>query len=126
MSLEVRTLRHFLESDQVIDCDCSNYWVCSHSGRLHLEMAIQRLGWDFDFYSGRTALAAHVYCSVCGKYHPTFRLGWKERPETYTGTHGAGAVATSVLKIPLPRTMWNEPIDWRQGGARLRKFGPRR
>ena len=25
--IEVRTLRQFLESDQVIDCDCSNYWL---------------------------------------------------------------------------------------------------
>ena len=52
-TLEVRTLRQFLESDQVIDCDCSNYWHCTHTGPLRLERAIQRLGWDFDFYVGR-------------------------------------------------------------------------
>ena len=89
-TFEVRTLRQFLESDQVIDCDCSNYWVCAHTGPLRLEMAIQRLGWEFDFYAGREQLAAHVYCSICGKRRPTFRLGWKERPDTYSGSHGAG------------------------------------
>lgn len=52
-------------------------------------MAIQRLGWEFDFYAGRETLAGHVYCSICGKRRPTFRLGWKTRPNTYTGTHGA-------------------------------------
>jgi hypothetical protein len=69
--LQVRTLREFLESDQVIDCDCSNYWVCSHTGPLRIELAIQRLGWEFDFYAGREILAAHVYCSVCGKRRRT-------------------------------------------------------
>ena len=98
-SIEVRTLRQFLESDQVIDCDCSNYWICSHTGALRIEIAIQRLGWEFDFYAGREALAERVYCSICGKRRPTFRLGWKSRPETYTGTHGAGAAVRSVLDV---------------------------
>lgn len=128
-SLEVRTLRQFLESDQVIDCDCSNYWVCAHTGPLRIEMAVQRLGWEFDFYAGREALAAHVYCSMCGRFHPTFRLGWKMRPETYTGTHGAGAEVRSVLKVaahPQELARWVEPDDWRRGGGSIRKFGPRR
>ena len=59
-TLQVRTLRQFLESDQVIDCDCSNYWECAHTGPLRIEMAIQRLGWEFDFYAGREALAERV------------------------------------------------------------------
>lgn len=125
-AIEVRTLRQFLESDQVIDCDCSNYWMCSHSGPLRIEMAVQRLGWDFDFYSGRGVLAAHVYCSVCGKFHPTFRLGWKTRPSTYTGTHGAGVLVRSVLAAPSPLPEWDEPEDWVTGGVNSRKFGPRR
>ena len=123
-TLQVRTLRQFLESDQVIDCDCSNYWVCAHTGPLRIEMAVQRLGWEFDFYVGREALAAHVYCSVCGKFHPTFRLGWKTRPETYTGTHGAGAVVRSVLSVERHSTAWEEPEDWLRGGTNVRKFGP--
>lgn len=69
-SLEVRTLRQSLESDQVIDCGCSNYWLCSHTGALRIEMAVQRLGREFDFYVGREVLAAHVYCSVCGSSTP--------------------------------------------------------
>ena len=101
LKYEVRTLRQFLESDQLIDCDCSNYWVCSHSGPLKLELAVQALGWDFDFHARREELAARVYCSVCGKRHPTFRLGWKRRPAAYTSAHGAGAVARSVLSPPL-------------------------
>src|SRR3569623_280311 len=52
-TLQIRTLRQFLESDQVIDCNCSNYWECTHSGPLRIEMAVQRLGWEFDFYAGR-------------------------------------------------------------------------
>src|SRR3569833_3564689 len=98
-TLQVRTLRQFLESDQVIDCDCSNYWECAHSGPLRIEMAVQRLGWEFDFYAGRAILASQVYCSVCGKYHPTFRLGWKTRPNTYTGTHGVGVVLVCVFFV---------------------------
>lgn len=125
-TFEVRTLRQFLESDQVIDCDCSNYWVCSHTGPLRLELAVQRLGWDFDFYERRTELAAKVYCSVCGKHHPTFRLGWKTRPAAYTGTHGAGAAARSVLAAPERQPDWMEPSDWKVGGASVRRFGPRR
>jgi len=39
-TLEVRNLLQFLDSDQVIDCDCSNYWVCSHTGPLRIELAI--------------------------------------------------------------------------------------
>lgn len=126
-TFEVRTLRQFLESDQVIDCDCSNYWICAHSGSLRLEMAVQRLGWDFDFYSGREVLAARVYCSVCGTYHPTFRLGWKDKPTTYTGAHGAGMAKRSVLHPPAvepPR--WSEPPDWLKGGTNVRRFGPGR
>lgn len=125
-TFEVRTLRQFLESDQVIDCDCSNYWVCAHTGRLKIEVAILRLGRDFDFYARRVELAAHVYCSACGQYHPTFRLGWKTRPETYTGAHGAGAVVRSVLRSPAPMPDWPEPADWRSGGTNIRRFGPRR
>jgi hypothetical protein len=125
-SIEVRTLRQFLESDQVIDCDCSNYWICSHTGPLRIEMAIQRLGWEFDFYAGREALAGRVYCSICGKRRPTFRLGWKSRPETYTGTHGAGVVVRSVLDVAEHRSSWREPSDWLRGGSTVRKFGPRR
>jgi hypothetical protein len=125
-SLEVRTLRQFLESDQVIDCDCSNYWVCAHTGPLRIEMAVQRLGWEFDFYAGREMLAAHVYCSACGKYHPTFRLGWKTRPETYTGTHGRGAETRSVLNPSQGRGKRSEPDDWKCGGGTVRRFGPRR
>jgi hypothetical protein len=124
--IEVRTLRQFLESDQVIDCDCSNYWVCSHTGPLRIELAVQRLGWDFDFYARRAELAAHVYCSACGRYHPTFRLGWRTRPTTYTGAHGAGAVVRSVLTPPAPVPHWSEPSDWHAGGANVRRFGPRR
>ena len=125
-TLQVRTLRQFLESDQVIDCDCSNYWECAHSGPLKIEMAVQRLGWEFDFYAGREVLAALVYCSVCGKYHPTFRLGWKTRPNTYTGTHGAGAEVTSVLEVGVTGPAWREPADWLRGGVTVRRFGPRR
>lgn len=125
-TIEVRTLRQFLESDQVIDCDCSNYWGCSHTGPLRLEMAVQRLGWDFDFYARRAELASHVYCSACGKFHPTFRLGWKTRPETYTGGHGAGVVIRSVLSPAPPPPAWEEPSDWLVGGDNTRKFGPRR
>lgn len=125
-TIEVRTLRQFLDSDQVIDCDCSNYWVCSHTGPLHLEMAVQRLGRDFDFYSRRSELAARVYCSVCGRFHPTFRLGWKARPDTYTGSHGAGATMRSVLEPPLQMSPWDEPDDWMAGGSNARKFGGRR
>jgi hypothetical protein len=125
-TFEVRTLRQFLESDQVIDCDCSNYWVCSHTGPLRIELAVQRLGWDFDFYARRTELAAHVYCSACGRYHPTFRLGWKTRPATYNGTHGSGAVLRSVLGTRSAMPEWQEPGDWKAGGANVRRFGPRR
>jgi hypothetical protein len=126
-TLQVRTLREFLESDQVIDCDCSNYWVCSHTGPLRLELAIQRLGWEFDFYAGREILAARVYCSVCGKRRPTFRLGWKDRPQTYSGSHGAGMDVASVLEMkPAMPHRWIEPDDWRRGGTNVRKFGPRR
>lgn len=125
-SLEVRTLRQFLESDQVIHCDCSNHWNCSHTGPLRIEMAIQRLGWDFDFYAGRDALASRVYCSVCGKRTPTFRLSWKTRPQTYTGTHGAGIATRSVLSATEVRSTWREPVDWLVGGGNVRKFGPRR
>ena len=126
-TFEVRTLRQFLESDQVIDCDCSNYWVCSHTGQLRLEMAVQRLGWEFDFYAGRELLAAHVFCSVCGSYDPTFRLGWKDRPATYTGAHGAGMAMRSLAgSPPLALSKWSEPADWLSGGASVRKFGPRR
>lgn len=125
-TFEVRTLRQFLESDQVIDCDCSNYWVCSHSGPLRIELAIQRLGWDFDFYGRRAELAEKVYCSVCGKFHPTFRLGWKTKPPAYTGTHGAGVVMRSVLDRLEPVAQNTEPSDWLVGGSNTRKFGPRR
>lgn len=125
-TFEVRTLRQFLESDQVIECDCSNYWVCSHTGPLKIELAVQRLGWDFDFYARRVELAARVYCSACGRYHPTFRLGWKTRPATYTGAYGAGAAVRSVLTPPAPMPDWPEPADWHAGGANVRRFGPRR
>jgi hypothetical protein len=125
-TFEVRTLRQFLESDQVIDCDCSNYWVCSHTGALKIELAIQRLGGDFDFYARRDELAAHVYCSLCWKHRPTFRLGWKTRPATYTGAHGAGAVPRSVLTPPAVLPSWVEPLDWRAGGSNYRRFGPGR
>ena len=126
--IQVRTLQQFLESEQTIDCDCSNYWSCTHSGPLRLELAIQRLGWSFDFYAGREILARRVYCSLCGRRQPTFRLGWKTRPQTYTGTHGAGMDVISVLDVPK-RTMavhWVEPSDWRRGGSSVRTFGPRK
>lgn len=126
MAIEVRTLRQFIESEQVIDCDCSNYFVCTHSGPLRLELAVRRFGWDFDFYAGREVLAAKVYCSVCGRRRPTFRLGWKERPDTYTGNHGAGAALRSVLDLRPIEGRWREPEDWLTGGTSVRKFGPRR
>lgn len=122
--IEVRTLRQFLESDQVIDCDCSNYWVCAHTGPLRIELAIHRLGAEFDFYAGRATLSELVYCSVCGQHHPTFRLGWKTRPATYTGTHGSGAVPRSVLTSTASPPTWTEPLDWRIGGSNVRRFGP--
>lgn len=126
--LQVRTLRQFLENGQVIECDCSNYWTCQHSGPLKLEMAIQRLGWEFDFYAGREALARVVYCSACSHYGPDFRLGWKQRPETYAGTHGAGMDALGVeASMSRPRGVrWIEPSDWHRGGTSVRKFGPGR
>lgn len=124
--LQVRTLRQFLDSDQAIDCYCSNYWACSHSGPLRLEAAIQRLGWDFDFYLGREELAARTYCSVCGMHHPTFRLGWKNRPASYIGTHGAGMEPKSVLQHEVRGLRWIEAPDFLVGGERNRKFGPRR
>lgn len=123
--IQVRTLREFLESDQVIDCDCSNYWVCSHTGPLKLEMAVQRLGWEFDFYAGREVLARVVYCSVCGKRAPTFRLGWKDKPSTYAGSHGAGMTMIPVEQVGSGVPFkWLEPEDWLRGGERVRKFGP--
>jgi len=124
-TLEVRNLLQFLDSDQVIDCDCSNYWVCSHTGPLRIELAIQRLGGDFDFYARQGELAGIVYCSACGKRRPTFRLGWKTRPATYTGTHGSGAVPRSVLTSSASASQWTEPPDWRIGGSNVRRFGPR-
>ncbi|HTN64179.1 MAG TPA: hypothetical protein VL147_21920 [Devosia sp.] len=124
--VQVRTLREFLESDQVIDCDCSNYWTCSHSGPLRLEMAIQRLGWDYDFYAGREDLARAVYCSVCGQRKPTFRLGWKDKPATYTGSHGAGMEIGAATRPDSQPFKWIEPDDWLVGGTRIRKFGPSR
>lgn len=125
-ALEVRTLRQFLMSDQTIECDCTNYWVCAHTGMLRIEMAIQRLGWDFDFYAGRDRLAAHVYCSLCGTYRPTFRLGWRTRPGAYAGTHGAGMDTRSVLDPPARPRRWVEPDDFLNGGTSVRRFGPRR
>jgi len=125
-TFEVRTLRQFLESDQVIDCDCSNYWVCSHTGPLRIELAIQRLGPDFDFYARRVQLAEVVYCSICGQRHPTFRLGWKTRPATYTGAHSAGVVVRSVVEPLNYPSRWPEPADWQSGGRYVRRFGPRR
>jgi len=89
-------------------------------------LAVQRLGWDFDFYARRTELATHVYCSACGRYHPTFRLGWKTRPATYTGTHGSGAVLRSVLETSSAMPDWQEPEDWKAGGDNFRRFGPGR
>jgi hypothetical protein len=125
--LEVRTLKQFLESDQVIDCDCSNYWVCTHSGPLRLERAIQRLGWEFDFYAGRQVLGRVVFCSVCGKHEPTFRLGWKDRPATYSGSHGAGIEMKPASEISSSVPFrWIEPADWQRGGTNVRKFGPGR
>lgn len=127
MAIEVRTLRQFLESDQVIDCDCSNYRICTHSGPLKLEMAIQRLGWEFDFYAGRDRLSRMLYCSVCSKRAPTFRLGWKDRPQTYTGTHGAGMEMQPMSEAgSRPPSQWIEPPDWLAGGSYTRKFGHRR
>ena len=125
--LEVRTLKQFLESDQVIDCDCSNYWVCTHSGPLRLEMAVQRLGWEFDFYAVRTLLGRIVYCSICGKREPIFRLGWKDRPDTYSGSHGAGMEMKPISEIGQSVSVrWIEPDDWQRGGGNVRKFGPGR
>lgn len=124
--LEVRTLRQFLESDQTIECDCSNTWVCTHSGPLRLEAAVQRLGWEFDFYTGREQLAARSYCSMCGKYRPTFRLGVKTRPDAYSGTHGAGMAMRSVLEPQRAKLSWIEPDDFIAGGDGVRQFGPRR
>jgi hypothetical protein len=122
---QVRTLRQFLDSDQVIDCDCTNYWVCSHTGPLHLDMAIQRLGWEFDFYDGRSVLAEHVFCSICGKRRPTFRLGWKDKPKSYTGSHGAGTAMGKIEDMRPAASKWPEPVDWVRGGVNVRKFGPR-
>lgn len=126
MAIEVRTLRQFLESDQVIDCDCSNYWACSHTGPLRIEAAIQRLGWEFDFYAGRAVLARVVYCSLCGKRQPTFRLGWKDKPATYAGSHGAGMQMKRASETATAVLRWVEPTDWARGGGNVRKFGPRR
>ena len=127
MAIEIRTLRQFYESEQSIECDCSNYFVCSHTGPLRLEMAIQRLGWEFDFYVGREALAGRLYCSICGKRQPTFRLGSRMPKGGHAGTHGAGAVPRSVLDVAsrVP-SAWAEPVDWLAGGKTVRKFGPRR
>jgi hypothetical protein len=126
MAIEVRTLKQFLDSDQVIDCDCSNYWVCTHTGPFKLEMAIQRLGWEFDFYAGREILALRTYCSVCGKRQPTFRLGWKDKPATYAGSHGAGLEMKPVAEMRKPAIKWIEGGDWVRGGKNVRKFGPGR
>ena len=126
---QVRTLRQFLESEQKIDCDCTNHWVCTHSGPLRLDIAVQRLGWEFDFYAGREVLGLITYCSICGKREPTFRLGWKARPSTYAGSHGAGMdplpIADATLR-QLDRSKWPEPGDWIAGGDSVRKFGPGR
>ena len=89
-SFEVRALKQFLDSDQKIDCDCSNYWVCTHSGPLELERAIRRFGGELSFYANQALLARHVRCSVCGHYGPPFRLGWKAERQPFTGSHGAG------------------------------------
>lgn len=127
--IQVRTLRQFLESEQKIDCDCSNYWVCTHSGPLRLERAIQLLGWEFDFYAGRELLARRVYCSVCAHHRPTFRLGWKARPGTYAGSHGAGMEPLDVgaaTARQLSRKDLTEPADWLRGGDGVRRFGPGR
>lgn len=124
-AIEVRTLKQFLDSNQVIDCDCSNHRICTHSGPLKLEMAIQRLGWEFDFYAGREALSRILYCSVCGKRAPTFRLGWKDRPATYTGTHGAGMEMKPMDQVAARRpSSWTEPPDWLTGGQYTRTFRP--
>lgn len=128
--LKVRTLRQFLESGQTINCDCSNYWVCTHSGPLKLDLAIQRLGWEFDFYTEREALSRRVYCSICGWRNPTFRLGWAAaHADSYTGKHGAGIEPMSVLALKDHKSVpfkWIEPSDWQRGGETVRKFGPRR
>ena len=125
---EVRTLRQFLDSEQKIECDCSNHWICTHSGPLRLQLAIQRLGWEFDFYTGRQVLAAVVYCSVCGKRRPTFRLGWKSSPSAgFAGSHGAGMATLKVedaSQRQRHRGEWLEPKDWLKGGDGVRRFGP--
>jgi hypothetical protein len=127
---QVRTLRQFLDSEQRIDCNCSNYWVCSHSGPLRLELAVQRLGWDFDLYAGRGLLARHVYCSQFGHYHLTFRLGGKTSPVAgFAGSHGAGMTPLNVMEATqrqLDRAKWPEPSDWLKGDENVRKFGPGR
>jgi len=127
-SFEVRTLKQFLDSDQKIDCDCSNYWVCTHSGPLELERAIRRFGGEFDFYANQALLARHVRCSVCGHYGPTFRLGWKAERQPFTGSHGAGIEPLPVAAASarqLAREEWPEPEDWLKGGESVRTFGPR-
>lgn len=116
----------FMAPFEVRHHDCTNYWVCSHTGPLRIELAIQRLGWDFDFYARRAELAAHAYCSACGRFRPTFRLGWKTRPATFAGTHGSGAVTRSVLESRSVMPEWHEPADWKPGGAHVRRFGPGR
>ena len=106
--------------------DAAQQRTLATTGPLRIELAIQRLGNEFDVYGRRAELAAHVYCSECGKYHPTFRLGWRTRPATYTGAHGGGAVTRSVLTPPVEPPPWIEPPDWRAGGSNVRRFGPRR
>ena len=125
---EVRTLGQFQASEQKIDCDCTNYWVCSHSGPLRLDLAINLFGPEFDFYTGREQLSRHVFCSLCAHYHPTFRLGWKTPPaRAFAGSHGAGVAVLPLgasTERQLSRPQWQEPEDFRAGGSGVRKFGP--
>ena len=121
------TLEEFRESGRTINAFCSNYWICTHSGELRLELLALHLGWQFDFYARQAYLAGRLYCSICGKYHPTFALGHASKPSGYAGTHSAGFKSLSPdesARLQLARQVSiKDELPWvgvRKGG---RKFG---
>lgn len=66
MAAEVRTLEEFRRSGRTITAFCSHYYVCSHSAQLRLDLLAIRLGWAFDFYSGRNDLSRRLRCQFAG------------------------------------------------------------
>lgn len=70
--------------------------MCSHTGPLKLDVAVQRLGWEFDFYAGQEVLARDA---------------------------GMTMIPVEQVGSGVPFT-WPEPEDWLRGGERVRKFGP--